>query len=174
MRTYITPETFFNDSKKLAKKIYESGWKPDLILTLWRGGSVPGIVVDEYLKDKGYSFTSVPIAVFSYSCLNDKPNQLHYICCEEAFKLILELKNGNKKIPNVLIIDDIFDTGNTMYHVTKRIKKYGGIPKIATVYWKKDKCELDLKPDYYIKTFEKNEWIVFPHEKQYEDICEVD
>jgi hypoxanthine phosphoribosyltransferase len=160
MKTYITPLKFFCDSLQLAKVIYNSNYRPDLILTLWRGGCIPGIVIDEYFKLNDLTFKSFPISVSSYDSNNKSTNQLKFNCCNNVFSLI----NGIN-IRNVLIIDDIFDTGNTAYHVINKVKENGGVSKFASVYYKKDKCTLDIKPDYYIETFEKDEWIVFPHEK---------
>ena len=53
---------------------------------------------------------------------------------------------------NVLIVDDLADTGKTLEPYTQF--------DIATIYWKKWST---VKPTYFLK--ETDKWIVFPYEK---------
>ena len=67
----------------------------------------------------------------------------------------------------VLIVDDVFDTGNTIKAVIEEFAKRarGNTPedvRIAVPWYKPTRNETDLVPDYYLK--ETAEWLVFPHE----------
>lgn len=159
IKEYITPRQFYKDSKELAENIFKSDWQPQLILPLWRGGSVPGIVIDEYLKYEEWDIETIPMYVKSYNKDNESSKEVQYICCDDIFKYIKE-----KNINRILIVDDIFDTGNTVNNVINKLGKDIDI-KIATVYWKQDKCTLDLKPDYFIRKINKESWVIFPHEE---------
>ena len=67
----------------------------------------------------------------------------------------------------VLIIDDVFDTGNTIKAVIGEIRNRarGNTPeeiRIAVPWFKPSRNETDLVPDFYLR--ETAEWLVFPHE----------
>jgi hypoxanthine phosphoribosyltransferase len=67
----------------------------------------------------------------------------------------------------VLIVDDVFDTGNTIKAVTEELTKRarGNMPqdmRVAVPWYKPTRNQTDLVPDYYVK--ETAEWLVFPHE----------
>ena len=67
----------------------------------------------------------------------------------------------------VLIVDDVFDTGNTIKAVIAEIKRRarGNTPeqiRVAVPWYKPSRNETDLAPDFYLR--ETAEWLVFPHE----------
>ena len=81
------------------------------------------------------------------------------------------LTNDNINMNNILIIDDICDSGETILEYLENIFHYGDNRKkllevyksnikFATIYKHKD-CK--IKPSIYIK--ENTNWIVFPWEK---------
>jgi hypoxanthine phosphoribosyltransferase len=67
----------------------------------------------------------------------------------------------------VLIIDDVFDTGNTIKAVIEDIgrRARGNTPdeiRVAVPWFKPNRNETDLVPDFYLH--ETDDWLVFPHE----------
>jgi hypoxanthine phosphoribosyltransferase len=67
----------------------------------------------------------------------------------------------------VLIVDDVFDTGNTIKAVIEEFhaRARGNTPediRIAVPWYKPERNETDIVPDYFIR--ETSEWLVFPHE----------
>ena len=51
---------------------------------------------------------------------------------------------------DVLILDDIFDTGNTMLGLMEAVKKFKpNSVKSAVLLWKSDRTCVDLQPDYF-------------------------
>ena len=52
---FIQADQLLRDSFKLAWQIYESGFKPDYIVGVWRGGAPIGIAVQEFLEVLGVS-----------------------------------------------------------------------------------------------------------------------
>ena len=67
----------------------------------------------------------------------------------------------------VLIVDDVFDTGNTVVAVIEELKRRArdNTPediRIAVPFYKPTRNETDIVPDYY--EHETTEWLVFPHE----------
>ena len=70
------------------------------------------------------------------------------------------------KKEKILIIDDIFDSGNTIDAVIKALnEKHSYVIKdirIAVPWFKPENNKTLISPDYYLH--ETNKWIVFPHE----------
>ena len=67
----------------------------------------------------------------------------------------------------VLIVDDVFDTGNTIKTVIDELghRARGNTPediRIAVPWYKPERNETDIEPDYFVR--ETAEWLVFPHE----------
>ena len=67
----------------------------------------------------------------------------------------------------VLIVDDVFDTGNTIVAVIEELKRRArdNTPediRIAVPFYKPTRNQTDIVPDYY--EYETTEWLVFPHE----------
>ena len=68
---------------------------------------------------------------------------------------------------SVLIVDDVFDTGNTIAAVIQELtgRARGNTPediRVAVPWYKPSRNETDLVPDYFLH--ETAEWLVFPHE----------
>ena len=47
-KLYITGQELLEDSFRLAAQVYESGFRPQFIVGIWRGGAPIGIAVQEY------------------------------------------------------------------------------------------------------------------------------
>lgn len=152
-KTFITADSLFTDSFKLARMIYDSGYKPDVILVLWRGGTPVGIVVHEFLLLKGIKSYHTAIKAESYTGIGRRKRPVI-----DNLKMIIK---NIKRNAHVLVIDDIFDTGKTMDCVRKALRCKTKNLKTAALYLRGDTRSLFL-PDFYMrKTFN---WIVFPHE----------
>ncbi len=50
---FIGEQELLEDSFELARKIHRSGFRPDFIVGVWRGGSTVGIYVQECLQYLG-------------------------------------------------------------------------------------------------------------------------
>ena len=60
-----------------------------------------------------------------------------------------DLLSGNIQGRDVLLIDDIFDTGNTLWELIPQIDDLGPTSiRTAVLLRKMDQCKLDLKPDF--------------------------
>lgn len=155
-KTFLSADEFLRDSWRLAAKITSSEWKPDKLLALWRGGAFAGMAVHEFFKVKGWEIAHLPMKCKSYSGIGENAGEVVFTLGREIFGRI---KAGEK----ILVIDDVFDTGKTAKAIKTKLEGIGAEPRIATVYFKPNKNQTDIKPDYYTKELGDN-WIVFPHE----------
>lgn len=161
-KSFLSADEFLRDSWRLAAKITSSGWKPDKLIALWRGGAFAGMAVHEFFKVKGWEVKHLPMKCKSYTGIGENAGEVVFTLGSEIFGMI---KPGEK----VLVIDDVFDTGKTAKAVKTKLEEIGAQPRIATVYFKPSKNLTDITPDYFTKELD-DKWIVFPHEL--EDLSE--
>jgi hypoxanthine phosphoribosyltransferase len=158
-KTVLTAHDLLADSFRLGVKILESGFEPTLIIAIWRGGTPVGMAVQEILAYCGVDADHIAIRTSSYTGVDQR-----------SAVAVHGLDYSIKKIrydDRVLIVDDVFDTGNTFAAVLRELSQRarGNTPqdmRIAAPWYKPSRNETDLVPDYYLH--ETTEWLVFPHE----------
>ena len=159
-KVFITAQQLLEDSFSLGHQIIESGFHPNYIVGIWRGGTPVGIAVQELLHYHGYPSDHISIRTSSYEGIEKQRKDvrvhgLHYI-----------IENVNAE-DSLLIVDDVFDSGRSIQAVIDRIESVSrrNMPqtiRIATVYYKPAKRVVECTPDYFIH--EVDEWLIFPHE----------
>jgi len=158
-KTVLTAHGLLQDSFRLGVKILESGFEPTLIIAIWRGGTPVGMAVQEILAYCGVDADHIAIRTSSYEGVDQRGavavHGLNYIIKKICYE------------DRVLIVDDVFDTGNTFRAVMDELKRKAraNTPadiRIAAPWYKPSRNQTDLTPDYYLH--ETSEWLVFPHE----------
>lgn len=156
-KLYVTAEDQLLISFQLARQIYDSGFQPDYIVGIWRGGTPIGIVVHEFLQYHGIESDHIAIKTCSYH--GSIQGHIEIYGCEY-------LINHVGRDDTVLLVDDVFDTGRTCQAIIDYLqqtleKKMPQTVRIAVPYYKPNHNQTTLQPDYYIE--ETDKWIVFPH-----------
>lgn len=158
-KVYIDATALLVDSVKLARKVWDDGYRPDYLIGVWRGGTPPGMAIHEFLRLRGLEPYHTTIKTQSYSGMQRGEKGVEI----KGMGHVIDVVEATDR---VLIVDDVFDTGHTMVAVLDELRARArrNTPecRIATVYYKPEKNETDLQPDYY--TVADNRWIVFPHE----------
>jgi len=52
-KEFIRADALFRDAFTLARRVYDSGFNPEALVVLWRGGTPVGMVIHEFLLYKG-------------------------------------------------------------------------------------------------------------------------
>lgn len=154
-KIYLDARDYLRDSWRLARQVLDSGWRPDVLLALWRGGAGVGVAVHEFLKAKGLPLRHMPVKCASYTGIG---TSRAHVTFEHADGMIAALAPGSK----VLVVDDVFDTGRTAAAVRARLTAAGCDMRMACVYWKPEQNVTDDQPNFYVRTCA--DWLVFPHE----------
>ena len=158
-KVYISAQDLLEDSFKLAVQIYESGFKPDYIVGVWRGGAPVGIAVQELLHVFGVESDHIAIRTSSYTGIGERAKKVKV---HGLTYLIKRLESEH----NLLIVDDVHDSGlsidQTIIDLKRACKKNTPNIKVATPYYKPKNNKTDRVPDFYLR--ETDEWLVFPHE----------
>ncbi|GHV05072.1 phosphoribosyltransferase [Spirochaetia bacterium] len=151
-KEFLPYDTVRNNTLKLAHRIYQDGFIPDVIYVSLRGGAYLGNVISEYFKivrRDAHPVYYAAVVARSYSDVrtSDKITVEGWTYAPEHLRI------GDR----VLLVDDIFDTGQTINHLAEIILERG-IPrkdlKIAVHDYKYfyDKPEqLPFQPDYWCR-----------------------
>jgi len=162
---YIDEESLLNDSFRLAVNIYESGFKPDFIVAIWRGGATVGIYVQECLQALGLQTDHIAIrtsyqGMENYQATMSNPQTIRV----HGLQYLYENLNYEHSL---LIVDDVFSSGYNIEAVINRLetKSKRNMPRdyrIATPFYKPSFNKTKRKPDYFLH--EINDWLVLPYE----------
>lgn len=159
-KIHVTAQSLLEDSFRLGLKVIESGFRPDYIIGIWRGGTPVGIAVQEILKYHGHPSDHIAIRTSSYTGIEQQSGTIRI----HGLHYIIENVNADD---SALIVDDVFDSGRSVAAVIDRIRALSrrntpGVIRTATVYYKPGKRSVEMLPDYFIH--ETDGWLVFPHE----------
>lgn len=158
-KVYISAQQLLEDSFKLAIQVYESGFRPDYIVGVWRGGAPVGIAVQELLHVFGVESDHIAIRTSSYTGIGERSKKVRVHGLTYLIKRV-------ESEDSLLIVDDVHDSGlsidQTIIDLKKACKKNTPEIRVATPYYKPKNNKTDRVPDYYIH--ETDEWLVFPHE----------
>jgi len=159
-KIFLTADELLDDSFRLAEKIYLSGFRPNFIIGVWRGGAPVGIAIQEYLDYIGVPTDHIAIRTSSYYGVDkqDKNVRVH------GLHYIIENVNADDK---VLLVDDVFDSGRSIQAVLDTLLTHTrrNMPediRVACPWFKPNKNKTNIRPDYY--NHETDDWLVFPHE----------
>ena len=75
-KLFIDSNQLLEDSFQLAWKVYESGFRPNYIVGVWRGGAPVGIAVQELLHVLGISSDHIAIRTSSYTSIGKRSKEV--------------------------------------------------------------------------------------------------
>lgn len=160
-KTYIDAHQLLLDSYELGLNVLESDFRPDYIVGVWRGGTPVGIAIQELLEYAGLHTDHIAIRTSHYTGIAKTSESV----IVHGLQYLVEKVNAQD---NVLIVDDVFDSGRSVQQVIldleSRCRRNTPVFKIATPYFKPSNNKTDLEPDFFLHKTE--EWLVFPHELQ--------
>ncbi len=163
-KLFINESDLIQDSFRLGAKIYESGFRPDFIVGIWRGGSTVGIYVQECLQYLGIETDHIAIRT-SYQGLPSYQEMIEEQTIKvHGLKYLLENLNHDDKL---LIVDDVYSSGKSIEAVITQLSKRAkrNLPKdirIAVPWYKPSQNRSIRQPDYFVNTSDK--WLVQPYE----------
>jgi len=141
----LTWEGFGEATQDLARTVVESGFTPDIIIAVARGGLLPAGALSYAMGVKLSDAINVEFYTDVHQTLPD-PVLL-------APMLDTESVAGRK----LLVVDDVADSGRTLALVLELLRGFGAEARSAVIY---SKPRSVIEPDYVWKS--TDEWIVFP------------
>jgi len=141
-------------SRLLARKIKDSGFQPDLIVAIGRGGYVPARMVADFLLFN--DLCSMKIEHYTRAADMQK---------EARIKFPISVDISGKK---VLIVDDVTDTGETLCLAVDYAESLNPA-EVRTAVLQHKTCSA-FTPDFYAQKIVKWRWIIYPWAR-YEDLA---
>jgi len=139
-------------SKVLAQKIKKSGFKPDIVIGIARGGLVPARIVCDFLLLR--DLATIKVEHWGIAATMGKAK----------LKFPLPVDISEKK---VLVVDDVVDTGDTYAVTMDYIKEKNPLEvRSAVLHYKS--CSTFV-PDYWAEKQDAWKWIIYPW-AAYEDL----
>lgn len=164
-KRFVGEQELLEDSYHMAEQIYRSGFRPDFIVGVWRGGSTVGIYVQECLQYLGVESDHIAVRT-SYRGREDYLRKLEQGAAIRAHGLQYLVDNLNAE-DSLLIVDDVYSTGRNVQAVTTQLrdKTRRNMPKqlrIAALYYRVDPARPSSPPDYFLH--QTRDWLVLPYE----------
>lgn len=148
-KIYIDYNQFGIKLQKLYKKILRAG-VPSCIIGIANGGLNLSKPLSNWLQCK---HISISIHFYDHDKIAGKP---YYA----------DIPPIPKDSINLLLVDDILDSGTTIkYFIDRTGLVHGENFKIATLHWNKNGQHC-LKPDFYVNEKKDDSWIVYPWESE--------
>lgn len=164
-KLFIQEQDLLLDGYRLGKQIVDSGFEPDFMVGIWRGGSSVGIVVQECLQYFGIETDHISIRTSyrgpaTYQKIIDNAESIRV----HGLQYLFETMNADDRF---LIVDDVYSSGLNVKAVLDRLagKMRRNMPRdvrIAVPWYKPGKNRTGRVPDYYLH--ETDQWLVLPYE----------
>ena len=158
---HISPDDFLLDTFRLGARVYETGFRPKHVISIWRGGTPVGLGVDGFFRTRGVFLDHTTIATESYTGIRQQghvtvkglDHLIDVICREDG----------------LLIVDDVLESGHTIQRILEilRERARANTPediRVATVHRKPECANLGDLPVISLHDLPREVWIDYPHE----------
>ena len=157
---FISAQDLLEDSYRLGVQIINSGFRPDFIVGIWRGGTPVGIAIQALMEYFNIQTDHISLRTSFYEGVAQTRQKVRV---HGRGYLVRNLNAHNA----LLIVDDVYDSGRSIKAVVDQLtaRTRRNTPqqiKVATPWYKPGNNATGRVPDYYLH--ETGRWLVFPHE----------
>jgi uncharacterized protein len=154
-KEFLPYDVVRNNGIKIAHRIYQDGFYPDVIYVSLRGGVYLGNIISEYFKilqRRARPVYYAAVVARSYTGVKESEE----VKVEGWTYSIDALRTGDK----ILFVDDIFDTGRTINHLANLFIEKGIHRKDLKIvvhdykYFYDRAEQLPFQPDYWCRKHE--------------------
>ncbi len=149
------------DAFRLGRKVYEDGFRPKHVISIWRGGTPIGLAVDAYFRFQGVYTHHTSMATTSYVGIGEQ--------ADVVVKGLEHLVRSVCREDGLLIIDDVYESGRTIRKIVETLRRGArrNAPRdirVAVVHRKDRPNQYDELPVYHLHDVAEDVWIDYPHE----------
>ena len=158
-KQYLSVQQLLEDSFELGARIIRDGFRPTIMIAIWRGGVPMGIAIQELLAWYGIETDHIAIRTSSYTGIDGQSSEIRI---HGMNYLVKNCRHDDR----LLIVDDVFDTGLTIDAVIRHLEEKARLNaprdiRVAVPYYKPSRKQTDRVPDYYLH--ETAQWLKYPH-----------
>jgi hypothetical protein len=133
-------------ASRLALAIRESGYRPEVIVAIARGGYVPARILCDFLGV--YALTSIRVVHYASGARKQPVAKVTDSLCTDI------------RGKNILIVDDVSDTGDTYKAAIEHLAAYR--PKAIRTAVLLHKITASYQPDFISRRVIKWRWMIYP------------
>jgi hypoxanthine phosphoribosyltransferase len=168
-KVYLDAQDLLEDSFRLGAAVVASGFRPTIMIAIWRGGAPVGVAVQEFLAYAGIETDHIAIRTSSYTGIDGRSSTIRI----HGMNYLIKKVRADDRL---LIVDDVFDTGSTIDAVISDLERKArlntpGDIRVAVPYFKPQRNLTDRVPQYYLH--ETEEWLKYPHSLEGLDVDEL-
>ena len=158
-KLYLDAQQLLEDSFRLGATIIHDGFRPSIMIAIWRGGVPMGIAIQELLAWCGIETDHIAIRTSSYAGIDGRSAEIR------IHGMNYLVKNCTRE-DRLLIVDDVFDTGLTIEAVIAHLRQKARLNtphdiRVAVPYYKPTRNRSGRVPDYFLHQTER--WLKYPH-----------
>lgn len=131
----------------IAKKVRGSGFVPDYLVGISLGGLIPLALLAEELDIRN---------IVTFSAMSYQGTRRGYL--QITYRPTVNLRGKN-----VLLVDEIADSGNTLFTIAEELTEDYRVGELKTAVLAINKEHCIKRPDFF--SIEDSRWIVFPWEE---------
>lgn len=144
--TLLTWKAVYGLCRQLAQQLRADGYRIDLIVAIGRGGYVPGRLLSDMLGIHDLASFKVE----------------HYQGTEKRHEAFIKYPlNASVDGKNVLLLDDVSDTGDTFEVGVRHLRQCGNPNDIRTAALHY-KTISHFVPDFFVETLGEWRWLIYP------------
>ena len=143
------------DARRLSWIIRDSGYSPEIIVAIGRGGYVPARILCDYLLI--HDLASIKVEHWGTGAVRREKAVVKFPLCAQI---------RDKK---VLLVDDVTDTGDTLKVSLQYLRRFR--PQEIRTAVLVHKTRSTIIPDYFFRKIVKWRWVIFPWHRM-EDLAE--
>jgi len=132
--------------RRLAEQIRESGFRPDIIVAIGRGGWVPGRILADF-------FDLMDLTSFKIEHYHGPHKQKRAMV---KYPLTAHISSRQ-----VLLVDDVSDSGDTFEIALEHLSTRGS-PAVVRTAVIHHKVQSRYTPDFYARKIVKWRWLIYP------------
>jgi len=142
----ISWNRFYVMVRRLARQIIDSGFRPDTIVAIGRGGYMPARILSDFLG-------LMDLTSFKIEHYTGATKSRHAVV---RYPLSADL-SGKR----VLLVDDVSDSGDTFVTAIEHLHSCGKPIEVRTAVLH-HKAVSHYAPDYYVQRVVKWRWLIYP------------
>ncbi len=158
---HIDPDALLLDAFRLGRRVYESGFRPKHMISIWRGGTPIGLGVDAYFRFQGLTIHHTSVATSSYVGVGQQ--------ADVVVKGLEHLIRSVCPEDGLLIIDDVYESGRTIQRIVEVLRQRArrNAPRdirVAVVHSKPEQHVYRELPVLSLQDIAPDVWLDYPHE----------
>ena len=168
-KLWLDEQDLLEDAFRLGARVWRSGFRPSVVVAVWRGGAPIGIAVQELFAYRGVEPDHIAIRTSSYHDIDRRSREVR------VYNLNYLVKKVSAE-DRLLIVDDVFDTGRSVEAIVERLaaltrRNMPADVRVAVPWYKPARNLTGRVPDYWLH--ETDRWIKFPHSLEGLDADEI-